>query len=704
MAEDLVFVDPAFTCQLFLTGAARALYEAAKPQFERLKGVLSLGLLAQIDDVAKHTRHQHLVGLMRIFDKLCQQPSGKGLPKGFLWSFWCRLCFAQTGHAALSYDSEKAVLLACHLDSTFKDELRAMLQPVISSLAACAKCSRSSCEVRDKGTVEAPVWFDDLVTGNRWRGLHLWVAALKLIQHPSVLAILRGQRTNDANLLGFSEADALKMMVAPNCEWRPVFRRLRRLDFIPRDLAFAGTINIRLDLDTLVSAANEPHRDWKLLASLNNYMVENIYESPELQLASTLYQRALATLLTKRKLSLGALFGFEPASATNDDELRAIVAKTLIGKQVFDHSVRKCWRVWPIHTYVDEKRAPVEVEKEVTGHAKAHLNRHVNARVTCVKLERPNLLGLAISHRDLNDKPNAKAFVKLCRSLLLKQIPRINEKEVANALYEGLVDRKCADGLEAAVKRLSKLGLPLDQLKKTAEIINDRANANSVAQGDVSIHVGGFAYRVPSERRQFIVNIMHAVIAGGGSAREILGFTPEDAAEVLWSELLRWQSLHFGLRCTKAFSNLLELAQHALAKQIVGGAPGAEADLEVYTLLEALKHPATSVSFRITLPNLRLIKDDGQHENEYDVVSVVLKDDKYVQVWVWGVTVEQNLSPKRAADLVKIQKLKDLLGQRWAGDVKVVTCYVHRDRNDICCEIDGSQTRRTINPLLTAAS
>ena len=113
-------------------------------------------------------------------------------------------------------------------------------------------------------------------------------------------------------------------------------------------------------------------------------------------------------------------------------------------------------------------------------------------------------------------------------------------------------------------------------------------------------------------------------------------------------------------------------------------------------MLEALKHPEGSVSFRIALPNLKLMKEDETTENEYDVVSVALKEDKHVEVWVWGVTTEQNLGPKRSADLVKIQKLKDLLGGRWEGDVRVVTCYVHRNGNDICLEIDGVQTRRTV--------
>jgi hypothetical protein len=696
MARDIRFVDPAFTCEVVLTGTARALYEVAKPQFERLKGIRSLGLNAQIHDVAQHTRHHHLVGLMRIFNKLCQTPTKKGLPKDFLWSFWCRLCFAQTGHAALSYDSEKAVLLACHLDSAFKDKLRALLQPVIKSLAPCDKCSRSGCDVKEMGETDATVWLDELITQNRWRQLHLWVAALKLLQHEKLLPTLEGQKLGAANPLGFSKADALKLMVSPGCKWNPVLRNLSRLDFIPRDLAFAGTINIRLDVDSLVSAADEEHPDWKLLDALSRYMSENIYESPDLQFASTLYQRALAALLIKAKVSLEKLFGLSPDNALSDDQLQALVAKTPAGKQALDESIRQNWKVWPISTNVDPKRTPSEIEKEITGHAKGHLDRHVYAKVTCIKLQQNQSIALAIRHRDAAEKPDAKAFVKLCRSLLEKQHPRIDTEALADALYEGLVALTCKHGLNAAVMRLSKLGLPANILKKSAEVINTRVTSHPAADGEMTIRLGGSAYSMPNDQHEFQVNAMHAAISGGESVQKILGMSLEDAAAVLWSELLRWQSLHFGLQSTKTFGKLVEAAQGVLATQVIVGAPSAEIDLELYALLEALKHPADSVSFRITLPNLKLMNDDGRPENEYDVVSVILKEDKHVEVWVWGVTVEQNLTAKRDSDMKKIQRLKDLLGQRWGGDVTVRTCYVHKDGNAICREIDGCQTRSPV--------
>ena len=100
----------------------------------------------------------------------------------------------------------------------------------------------------------------------------------------------------------------------------------------------------------------------------------------------------------------------------------------------------------------------------------------------------------------------------------------------------------------------------------------------------------------------------------------------------------------------------MDEVQQQLAQEVIQHTPKAASDLELYALLEALRHPATGVSFRVTLPNLKLVKDDSMPEGEYDVVSVVLKGDKDVEVWVWGVTTEANLDPKRTADLGKIQR------------------------------------------------
>jgi len=87
------------------------------------------------------------------------------------------------------------------------------------------------------------------------------------------------------------------------------------------------------------------------------------------------------------------------------------------------------------------------------------MTRHVDAKVTCIKFRQPNILGLAMRHRDLTEKPDAKAFIKLCRSILQKQFPKIDPDELASAVYEGLVARECEYGLTPVVSRLAKLPL-----------------------------------------------------------------------------------------------------------------------------------------------------------------------------------------------------------------------------------------------------
>ena len=87
-------------------------------------------------------------------------------------------------------------------------------------------------------------------------------------------------------------------------------------------------------------------------------------------------------------------------------------------------------------------------------------------------------------------------------------------------------------------------------------------------------------------------------------------------------------------------------------------------------LLEPLLHPDENVKFRVSLASTVLPEDDGNPENEYDVVSTVLKSDGSVEVWIWGATTQEGSGTKRARDMQQIQKLKDKIGQRWSGEVR----------------------------------
>lgn len=496
------------------------------------------------------------------------------------------------------------------------------------------------------------------------------------------------------NLIGFSKPEAFKMLISPECEWRKAFSRLNSLDYVVRDLAFAGTLGIQVDVDGLISAADQKHTDWELLKNLTRYLTETLYENIQAQTASILYQRALADLLIKKKLSLENLFGIYTDLTIDDNSLAKLLKKRKAGREVFDEELRTAWRAWNINTFVNEKKVPSEAEKEITGQSKSHLTSHTTTRVTCLRFRQDHAIGLAMCHRDQTNRPAAKVFVKLCRSILIKQYPRLIPQHLTIALYEGLVDKSCEHGLQQAIERYAKLDVSLDVLKKAAEVVNKREAVKMTEPVEFSFRIGSFDYPFRGDPQEMEVNVMHAALMGDETVSKNIGLSVKDAAKILWSRILNWQSVYFSQQPRATILKLIEESQAHLYKSVLDSSATAEADLELYTLLEALKHPLHSVSFRISLPNLKLLNEDKTIENEYDVVSVVLKEDKHVEVWIWGVTTEADIGRKRTEDQSKIQKLKDHLGSRWSHDIKMVTNYVHKDGDKICCEIDGRQERR----------
>jgi hypothetical protein len=479
--------------------------------------------------------------------------------------------------------------------------------------------------------------------------------------------------------------------------WRDAIRNLTRLDFVVRDFALAGTLRIQLDVDSLVAAANEQRSEWGLLSRLSDHLSETLYESLDAQTASVLFQRALAALLIEEKISLESLFGIDANEALTDDQIVTAMKKTANGREAFDPKQRDSWRAWQISTFIDSQVLPCELERKITGYDKGHLSQHTSTRVTCFKLTKKHRLALAMSHQSTVDRPTAKAFVKLCQHVLQNQYPRITTGQVSDALFDGLLAMHCQHGLAEAVKRLGGLEVSLETLARAARVVNSHATGAKDMSGEFRFKIGDYEYAYHGDLQEIQINMMHAALMGSDGERKRLGVSQEAAAQILWRELLNWQSVYFNRKPAKSIRQLIEAAQGLLAKHVVAAAPDAPVELELYVLLEALKCPDSGVSFRLALPNLKLLKEDGGNENEYDAVSIVLKNAKDVEVWVWGVTTETNLNKKRLDDLGKIQKLKDLLGGRWISDVRVVTCYVHRDSQDICLEIDGVQTRRSVS-------
>jgi len=695
--KELKFTDPAFTCEVVLRKQSKALYEAAQSQFGRLKDIANLGLIAYINETAIHTKHHHLVGLLRIFEKLLQQPKSLGLPKDFLWSFWVRLCFGQTGHAAFAYDAEKAVLLACHIDKEFHKKVRLFLNPVINKIQPCSKCLLDE-DCKKISNDRGSELLDGMIKENAWRRLYLWVAALKLTQTREVFSIL----SQEANGMGkgspsFSEQEAYKMLICPQCKWNKIIERLNRLDYVCRDLAYTGRLRVQFDIDNMVAYVNsDDYEDWNLLEQFDKYLIDTTYANNNVQAFSAIFQRALATLFMNDKVDLGQLFGIDPNKYYSDEGLKSIIVKHKLGRELFDDELRKGWTTWDISTLLDKDKTPYEIESSLRGTKKTYLSTPSNTKIICYKAIQPHRLYLGIRYNGSNDRPEAKGIVKIIRSILNRQYPLLDSEKLINILVEALCGAKIQHDLPKIIECLAPFSSKhLSEMKKVANIVikkysGDRANE------PISIRLGYIDYPLPSSHVGFRANMMHAAIYAPEEMRKKMKIGLTAASKLLLHELFFGQPIYFShILRMKSVENLMTMMQNDLIALIKQN-KDVPSNLEYYTFLEALKYPSEKISFRLVLPNLILFKDDGNKENEYDVISIFLKSDKEVELWIWGVSSSQDISAKQREDHSKIQVFKNKMGGRWSGEIRVVTNYICCNNRELILDIDGRQEHRQL--------
>jgi len=697
MADELRFIDPAFSCEVVLRGVGKSLYEAGREQFERLRDLRSLGLSGHFEDAGFHTRHHHLIGLFRLFEKLLVQPKGLGLPKEFLWSFWCRLCYGQVGHAPFGYEAEKAVLLACHVDASFRNSFMQFLQPVITETA---KCDLDVPEIERKAKVEA--WLNKMIDENMWNRVHLWIAALKLIQNDRILGILNNQKYDSrSGKPGFDWCGALRILLDPESEWDKPVRMLNRLDFVVRDLSFTGRVGVTLDIDRLVSAANNlQDPDWRLVDSMYHYLTETLYASTRRQTEATIFQRTLVTLLLSDKLKLERLFGIETDDYLSDEDVRATLCQYKQGRELFNQEIRSSWCTWKVRAILDKELPPLELQRRLAGKRTKStiLDDPTRKRIICYKMLQPHTVAVAIRHSHSADRPDPSEFVKTCKRLLDTLFPSVNAVDVHHALFEGLCGQQIRHGLQDVVDKLSKVE-PTDPaiLKKVVRLIGKKNTPPSSVGEQVKLVIAGIEWPIaPMNPENLFLKVAEAALVGSEDTRKTLGLDLGDALEILWRQMLFWQDRHFVPKPPQAVEELVSETQNKLMERIRDNESTRASDLEIYAFLESLRKPADNVKFRLSVPNYVVIADRGNTTNEYDVVSIILKAYSTVEVWVWGVTTEDNIEAKRRDDLAKMNRLRDLLGNRWGGEIRTVSNYVHIEDNAICLDIDGRQERRRL--------
>jgi len=661
--------------------------------------IRNLGLIGHFDDTGFHTKYHHIVGLMRFFEKLLMQPTGVGLPKKFLWSFWPRLCFAQVGHSTFAYDAEKALLLAAKIDPTFNQKLKEFFNPVINH---CSKLEGIKGNTDEDRQTNLEDWFDSMVKEFNWKRIYLWCAALKLKENRQALGILKGQEYDkDKRQAGFNEGLAFDILLNPKSEWTYRCDRINRLDYVVRDLSFSGRLSINLDVDRLLAQINDyDDPDWQLVDNLDYYLTHNLFATPEHQLESQIFRRSLADCLVNNKITIEKLFGLDTNEYFTDENLIKVLQNTKLSKNLFNSSDQKNWSSWHITAEIKKRKHPIETEFSLSNRKKlsAICKDHSEKSLIAFQDMLDKGIYVGMYHRGSEKCPTPSEFLQLCKKSVSEFYPRINVTDYHKVVSEGLSGRTIKCDLSPMIKQLSTVQ-PDDfsLFQKASEYICRKVDKGQKEETDFTILIGEIVQPLKTAEFSLPLRIMQATFLDPSKTEKLFNADIDQALATFWGHLVSWQDRYFLQSPAKCIIDVIKKVQEKLIQRILSSASTKDQDTEAYAFLESLIFPNSNVKFRLCLPNWTIINDETKEiENEYDVVSFTVSKDNIVEAWIWGCTTNQDIAAKRADDTTKIQKLKDSLGQRWAGGggIRTVQNYVHKDNNFLCIEIDGNQERR----------
>jgi hypothetical protein len=409
----------------------------------------------------------------------------------------------------------------------------------------------------------------------------------------------------------------------------------------------------------------------------------------------------MANQIVKGKLKIEELFGMDGKNYLTDEEVRAAISKTKSGREIFDEKVRSNWRTWIFGSLNVTDAPPFRIEQEATGDYKTFLESPFRKRVFIHKSPNQHSLAISINYGSLNDRPNIGTILKTVRRLIVRESDNIDISALMKAFWEILTDRKIRYGTDDMCQRLGEIcasdKIILEQLRSAANQARippqnkNNPASEATTRFDLQMSIGGRNYAMRNAADMYF-NMIHAALTGGDEVRKQLNWNMEQASYGLWHQLINYQPIYFSKTPKKKILDLLNMTKKRLAEEAVSGGEMATSDLEYYAYLESLLTPSQSTIFRYSLPNLMIERPDGRIENEYDTATILLTNNGKVEVWFWACTTERKIAAKRKEDSAKIQALKDAIGDRWGGEVRMVTNYIHVDRGAIKREIDGQQT------------
>lgn len=291
--------------------------------FARLKESPQLGLIALGEPLAQHKKWEHQVGFYYL---VRQALEGGVFPNDAQDAVKYAAMVYHLGHCPYHYPTEKAILLAAKASASIRATLTDILEAVRGNVGA--KCE--DCELAESCV-------ESVMADFRWRSLHRWFSAYKVLRNDSATNYLKDQLPEQADKV----FEALICRQSEELHGR--MARLDKLDFVLRDLHYLTTTRVDFSLSSLLAqlraaptaAVPSPIRadEWQLIESFERYLQEQVYHRPDVVACERVFEKTMAHALLRGLMTIAGLMEM------SEDELKKQVQRWPTVHRVLKHYV-----------------------------------------------------------------------------------------------------------------------------------------------------------------------------------------------------------------------------------------------------------------------------------------------------------------------------------------------------------------------------
>ena len=271
-----------------------------KSQFDRLKHINNLGIIPDVLEMAKHSKHEHYSGVMYQIESLIKI---RNVDEKYIVPLKVSAIFLHISHLPFTYSTERSLLLASYFDEDVKEFVEKRVKKVLNTIEFDGEKSEKI--------------LNDLFSLYDYKHLYKYFSAFHVIKN--------WRRISRVGLKNDEKVTVLKNMVNKEGIGYKLLNCADKVDFVQRDSLYFGTARIDITPNHIYKDSKSSKSyftdEIKLIDNNLDYLEERFYQNSDVRWFTGLYEKILVKMFLSKNFKKDVLFEI------NDFQMKKLITK-----------------------------------------------------------------------------------------------------------------------------------------------------------------------------------------------------------------------------------------------------------------------------------------------------------------------------------------------------------------------------------------